>query len=46
MELKNEILTEINNIQNQLLANDYNNKNDNDVIHKKIEINTTIESNY
>ena len=46
MELKNEILTEINNIQNQLLENDYNNKNDNDVIHKKIEINTTIESNY
>ena len=49
MELKNEILSEINNIKNQLLTNDYNsnkNDNDNDVIHKKIEINTTIESNY
>ena len=49
LELKNEILSEINNIKNQLLTNDYNsnkNDNDNDVIHKKIEINTTIESNY
>ena len=50
LELKNEILSEINNIKNQLIKNENYNENDNnfenDTIHKKIEINTTIESNF
>ena len=48
LELKNEILSEINNIKNQIITNEKNNDNDidNNTIHKKIEINTTIESNY
>ena len=48
LELKNEILEEINNIKNKLLINENYQKNkeenDNNVIHRKIEINTTIES--
>ena len=50
LELKNELLSEINIIKKKLLLNENykdNEKEDNkDIIHKKIEINTTLESNY
>ena len=50
LELKDEILSKINNIKNQLLitANykDNDKENDDDIMRRKVEINTTIESNY
>ena len=42
LELKKEIFSEINNINNKIIKND----NDENVTDRKIEINTTIESKY
>ena len=44
-ELKSQILGEINLLKNKLLLDEKDNKNNNIVIHKKIEIKATIETN-